>query len=481
MHQISLWRQSRSNLEEQMRIRYGLNEQEMELLKSSKSNAETVNVITRSLMRTNKQIVDENGNLLTGQQLLQDINSYALKWFEKTVKVKEAHKDVLNMTKELREGYLSVFNEVTVGFKEFEKYIGGIDKGMTQMMTSQENAWGTIINTMAAGAMIKMQDETGKLAEGYMARMDPAARFVYGRGLVPISHQRAMRQLGDISGRPVRREGGGFDQTQSLLNQLRTGEIYGRQGRQAHLGMSPLTDTHYLGAQAQATMKGVKETGMPEDIRAIRVAVETEGLHPAVRTGQVRTHRAPVDPETHFMNVMGITSERRYIDPTAAEKALGPAQRTREGQAKWEKLWAGERASLMASLFPGEAEERRARASRESELLEVKTQKIASDMAKGIHAGIQYSSVEQAERAVRKASLAAGIYVGGERAARRQAKASGIYVGGERYMSPSAPRQEVDVKISFIGEAEKNLAAASETHTAGTRHSAAVSGRGRPY
>jgi hypothetical protein len=102
------------------------------------------------------------------------INEQAGKFNELQTKSLQSQKEIYDLTKDVREGYLDAVREMSFGAGEFEKIIGKQDMGVTQLMASVKGVTGeNTLNTMALGGITDVNTAAGQARSGGFAKYGP--------------------------------------------------------------------------------------------------------------------------------------------------------------------------------------------------------------------------------------------------------------------------------------------------------------------
>lgn len=140
---------------------HGLTEEQVTQLEGARNYNEAQNMITKSFGKTG----DQAKALIGLSQDFQKSQSETMKHQQK----------IYELTKEMREGYMDSFREMSANVGEFSKIIGTQETGITQLMKTVEEATGEKkLNTMKGGVMVT------EGAGGYDARKGVAGRYTVG-------------------------------------------------------------------------------------------------------------------------------------------------------------------------------------------------------------------------------------------------------------------------------------------------------------
>jgi len=138
-----------------------LTEEQTLQLEGARSYNEAQNMITKSFGKTG----DAAKALVSLSQDFQKSQSETMKHQQK----------IYELTKEMREGYMDAFREMSANVGEFSKIIGTQETGMTQLMKTVEDVTGEKkLNTMKGGVMVSAG------YGGYDARRGVAGRYTIG-------------------------------------------------------------------------------------------------------------------------------------------------------------------------------------------------------------------------------------------------------------------------------------------------------------
>jgi hypothetical protein len=304
---LSVNQQILDSAKETLSAKYNMNQADLESIATARSGAEAMQKIEAAAGKDD-------------QKKMQ-----LLKYYEDAKKYTNerlnSEKKILELTKEMREGYLDAIRESSTNAKEFGKIISLQNMGITSMMRSVRRATGgDFLNTMSKGGI------TRPGAKGYDSRTGLTGR--YGVGGPEFNNKALNNRWNDLyKGK----------ESQQWLENMKAGKPLGLQNRP--VGGAQVSQTgDWAGANREAGINvGIGKSGAPSKEEAKVAAAQqqaaaTEQLANVTEQGDDKLLKAVKDLPIDIAKEMALLSKASFGIIGAVKAGNAPGQEAKTGE-----------------------------------------------------------------------------------------------------------------------------------------------------